>query len=161
MVLKQSRVSEKLSVLEFQSILPLKCVLGAAENELEPVQCLAFLSMAITEDPQRRSEKLKQTERSVLAVLCGIIVSPLDPFYFYCSLFFCLFSLALPVLTFCLSLIFYSPHCFFLHAYFSIFSFFFFPSNLILLSSPISGFYFGLSDELLKWYSEKTMENKL
>lgn len=54
------------------------------ENELEAVLCLAFLSTAITEDPQRRSEELKQTERSVLAVLREIIVSPLDPFYFYC-----------------------------------------------------------------------------
>lgn len=45
---------EKLSVPEFQSILALKRVLGAGENELEPVQCLAFLSVAITEDPQRQ-----------------------------------------------------------------------------------------------------------
>lgn len=55
---------------------------------------LAFLSEAITEDPQRRRG------RSVLAVFCKIIVSPLDPFKFYCSLLFlCLFCSAVSVLT--------------------------------------------------------------
>lgn len=86
--------------LSFNPFYPLKCVLGAGENELKSVQFLAFLSMAITEDPQRRSEKLKQTKRSVLAVLCEIIVSPLDPFYFYCFAFFCSRSLAVSIVTF-------------------------------------------------------------
>lgn len=71
----------------FNPFYPLKCVLGAGENELESVQRRAFLSTAIREDPQRRSEKLKQAERSVLAVLCKIIVSPLilSIFIAFCS----------------------------------------------------------------------------
>lgn len=48
----------------FNPFYPLKCVLGAGENELQAVKCLAFLSMAITEDPQRWSMKLK-TNREV------------------------------------------------------------------------------------------------
>lgn len=66
-------------MLEFQSILP-KCVRGARENELVPVTCLAFLSMAIREGLRGRSRKLEQTEARLLAVLPEIIVSPLVPF---------------------------------------------------------------------------------
>lgn len=96
---------EKLSVAEFQSIFPLKCVLGAGENELGCVLCRAFLSTAIIEDPSRqsRARKVQQNERSVLAVLYKIIVSPLDALYcvFTAFFFFC-FSLfpCLSVLTF-------------------------------------------------------------
>lgn len=50
---------EKLSVAEFQSILPLKCVQGAGENELECALCLAFLSTAIIDDPPRQSQARK------------------------------------------------------------------------------------------------------
>lgn len=104
----------------FNPFYPLKCVLGAGENELESVQCLAFLSTAITEDPQRLSKKLKQTKRSVLAVLCEIIVSPLDPSYYFfafCSL--ACFPLPFKCLPLLCSLIFYSLYRFLLHAYFS------------------------------------------
>lgn len=139
----------------------LKCVLGTGENELESVQCLAFLSMAITEDPQRRSEKLKRTKRSVLAVLCKIIVSPLDPFYFYCFQCFCLFfplpCLCLPLLS---CLIFFRPYCFSLCASFQSPLL---PSSVLsshLISSLLCCFYFDLSDELGKWYNVGKMGNK-
>lgn len=68
--------------LSFNPFYPLKCALGAEENELESVQCLSFPSAAITNNLHRRSEQQKRTKRSVLAVFSKIIVSPLDPFYF-------------------------------------------------------------------------------
>lgn len=137
----------------------LKCVLGAGENELESVQCLAFLSMAITEDPQRRSEKLKRTKRSVLAVLCKIIVSPLDPFYFYCFQCFCLFfplpCLCLPLLS---CLIFF---VLIVSLYVPLFNpLFCLPPSSHLISSLLCCFYFDLSDELGKWYNVGKMGNK-
>lgn len=146
----------------FNPFYSLKCVLGAGENELEPVQCLAFLSVAITEDPQRRSEKLKQAERSVLAVLCKIIVSPLDPFYFYCFPFLLLvFPSPRPCLPLLSSLIFYPPlvclsPCLSFHLLSHLL-----PSSLILLSSHLhsSASIFCSSDELVKWYSVQKMEN--
>lgn len=66
----------------FNPFYSLKCVQGAAENELAPVPCLMFLSMAITGAPWRRRERLQQTEVRLLAALCEIIVSPLDPLCF-------------------------------------------------------------------------------
>lgn len=78
----------------------LKCVQGAGENELESVQCPAFLRAAITGDPQRQKEKFKQTKRPVLAALHHITVAPFDPFDFYAFLLFFLLFCALLVLTF-------------------------------------------------------------
>lgn len=130
----------------FNPFYPLKCVLGAGENELESVQRLAFLSMAITEDPQRRSEKLKQSERSVLAVLCEIIVSPFDPFYFYCYPFFCLFSPRLVCVHLCLALfIFFFSLLSFCMPIFSI-------SFPILCHPPLFSSHLISSLQLLFWF---------
>lgn len=124
----------------------LKCVLGAGENELESVQFLAFLSMAITEDPQRQSRKVKQTKRSVLAVLYEIIVPPLHPFYFYCFAF-CFLAVSMHTFT-CLlssqlpSLHFLSPLPFAAHP--------------LILDSSAS--ILVLSDKLVKWYGAQRME---
>lgn len=67
---------------------PLKCVLGAGENESESVRCLAFLSLAITEHPQRRSKKRETRMNRVVRLGCfsaDYCFTP-DPFYFYCLL---------------------------------------------------------------------------
>lgn len=151
MVLKQ----KSFLCSSFNPFYALKCVLGAGENELESVQCPAILREAITEDPQRQSKKLKQTERSVL---CEIIVSPLDPFYFYC--FCCYFAcfpsprLCLPLLS---SLSFYSLYRF--SVYFSHLLSHFLPPSLILIWSQISYLFWFISDKLAKWYGVQKMEN--
>lgn len=136
---------ESFLCLSFNPFYSLKCVQGAGENELVPAPCLAFLS--ITEDPQRRSEKLKQTEVRLLAVLCKIIVSPLDPLYFFIAFpYFACFLLPCPCSPLRSFLIFYSLYCSLLHAHF----FFFFshllshflPSSLILTSTLLLLFWF-------------------
>lgn len=130
--------------LSFNPFYSLKCVQGAGENELVPAPCLAFLS--ITEDPQRRSEKLKQTEVRLLAVLCKIIVSPLDPLYFLLlSLILLVFSclaharLCLAFLSFILFTVPYSMPIFF---FFSHLLSHFLPSSLILTSTLLLLFWF-------------------
>lgn len=110
----------------------LKCVQGAGENELESVQCPAFLRAAITGDPQRQKEKFKQTKRPVLAALRRITVAPFDPFDFYSFLLFFLLFLCLVCAYFRLS--FPSFH-FILSAYFSIYSLIF--CNPVLSSSHL------------------------
>lgn len=82
---KAVSVSQKsFFMLKSQSILPSKVCPGSSRKWVRVCAMPCFLSEAITEDPQRRSE------RSVLAVLCEIIVSPLDPFLLL-SVSLCLF----------------------------------------------------------------------
>lgn len=161
MVLKQFCVSEKLSVLEFQSIsLPKMCP-GSRRKWVRAFAMPCFSEHGHYRRSAETSEKLKQTKRSVLAVLCKIIVSPLDPFYFYCFPFLLLVFPRFVHAYLCLALLSF--------ILFSVsFSMPMFPSPLLfsailpyspLISSPRSCFYFGSSDELVKWYSVQKMEN--
>lgn len=96
---------EKLSEPGFQSILALKRVLGAGENELEPVQCLAFLSVAITKDPQRHRESNEVRGPSWL-FYAGLLSHPwtLAIFTTFIAVF-CSSSQAVAALTFPLELL--------------------------------------------------------
>lgn len=87
-----SSVSQKSFLCSnFNPFYTLKCVQGARENELAAlaVPCLAFLSLAITVDPQKRGEKLKQTLWSDYWLSCVRLLFP--PLIFFLLLILILF----------------------------------------------------------------------
>lgn len=126
-----SSVSQKSFLCSnFNPFYTLKCVQGARGNELAalPMLCLAFLSLAITVDPQKRGEKLKQALWSDYWLSCVRLLFP--------SLIF--FIIAFP----------YSVYISLLSSSFYLLSWFL-PSIFIRASPLLSCFYFASLDELL------------
>lgn len=126
-----SSVSQKSFLCSnFNPFYTLKCVQGARENELAalPMLCLASLSLAITVDPQKRGEKLKQALWSDYWLSCVRLLFP--------SLIF--FFIAYP----------YSVYISLLSSSFYLLSWFL-PSIFIPASPLLSCFYFASLDELL------------
>lgn len=111
----------------------LKCVQGAGENELESVQCPAFLRAAITGDPQRQRDSNKPRGQSQL--LCTTLLLHLLIFFgFYDFLLFLLVFVCLVCAYFCLSLSVFSLCLFFVPIFPSPLSHFLKPCPILISS---------------------------